>query len=507
MIRRLIVTGAALVLTACATTPGMRATTNEERTAAWFDGHRDRPPMLRMFLQRMPKGGDIHSHLSGAVYAESYIAWAASAQPALCADEATQAITACCPPACKSRPVADALRDSSFYSALVDGLSTRNLANEPQSGHNQFFAAFGRFGAAGANRYPDMVAEVTRHAADQHIMYLELMVTFGSGVRELGGHVALDTNDLSSSRQRLLDAGLRDLVKPAVAEVEGLERAVSSILGCGGNAPPPACRVTRRYLQQTSRTNDPPVVFAQLVFAFELAQAEQRVAGLNLVSPEDHPVALRDYSMQMRMVGYLAGQYPAVNIALHAGELTFGLVPPGDLRFHIREAVEVARAKRIGHGVAIAYERDALALMAEMRQRQVLVEICLTSNDIILGVKGARHPFVDYLKAGVPVTLATDDEGVSRIDLTNEYLRAAETYGLGYRDLKQLARNSLTYSFLPGQSLWSAGANPEPIRVCASESAGREPAPDCQAFLAANQKARMQWELERAFDQFEAMAW
>ena len=144
--------------------------------------------------------------------------------------------------------------------------------------------------------------------------------------------------------------------------------------------------------------------------------------------------------------------------------------------------------------------------MATMRQRQILVEICLTSNDVILGVKGARHPFVDYLKAGVPVTLATDDEGVSRIDLTNEYLRAAETYGLAYRDMKQLARNSLTYSFLPGQSLWKPGANPEPIPVCLGERGGGQPAPDCQAFLAASEKARMQWELERAFDQFEAIA-
>jgi adenosine deaminase len=430
MIPSLIVTGAILALTACAT-PGMRTATNEERTAAWFEGHRDRPPMLRMFLQQMPKGGDIHSHLTGAIYAESYIAWAAAARPDLCADEVTHTISACCPPLCKTRPVADALRDPAFY--------------------------------------------------------------------------PLDPTDLSSSRQRLLDAGLRDLVKPALAELEELERAVSGILDCARDTPPPACRVTRRYLQQTTRTLDPQVVFAQLVFAFELAQADPRVAGLNLVAPEDNRVALRDYSLQMKMVGYLAGQYPTVNVALHAGELTLGLVPPADLRFHIREAVEVAKAKRIGHGVAIAYEHDALQLMAAMRQRQVLVEICLTSNDVILGVKGARHPFVDYLKAGVPVTLATDDEGVSRIDLTNEYLRAAETYGLGYRDMKQLARNSLTYSFLPGQSLWKPGASPERVSVCAGD-AGGQPAPDCQAFLDASEKARMQWALERAFDQFEAMA-
>ena len=50
--------------------------------------------------------------------------------------------------------------------------------------------------------------------------------------------------------------------------------------------------------------------------------------------------------------------------------------------------------------------------------------------------------------AGVPVVLSTDDPGVSRIDLTNEYFRAAREHRLGYRTLKSLARNALLYSFL-----------------------------------------------------------
>jgi len=91
--------------------------------------------------------------------------------------------------------------------------------------------------------------------------------------------------------------------------------------------------------------------------------------------------------------------------------------------------------------------------MVMMKDRAVLVEICLTSNDVILNVKGADHPLPDYLKAGVPVTLASDDEGVARIDLSSDYLRAARDYGLTYPDLKRLARNSLEYGFLLGESL------------------------------------------------------
>jgi adenosine deaminase len=87
-------------------------------------------------------------------------------------------------------------------------------------------------------------------------------------------------------------------------------------------------------------------------------------------------------------------------------------------------------------------------LLAEMRTRGVAVEINLTSNDIILGVRDKDHPLPTYLAAGVPVVLSTDDAGVSRIDLTHEYFRAARDYGLSYRTLKGIARNALDHSFL-----------------------------------------------------------
>jgi adenosine deaminase/adenosine deaminase CECR1 len=208
------------------------------------------------------------------------------------------------------------------------------------------------------------------------------------------------------------------------------------------------------------------------------------------------------------MLGFLAAHYPDVSIALHAGELTLGLVPPEHLRSHIRQAVQIARAKRIGHGVALSYEDDALSLLADMRQRGVLVEICLTSNDVILGVKDAMHPLPDYWQAGVPVTLATDDEGVSRIDLSHEYWRAATTYGLGYRNLKSLARNSLTYSFLAGASLWQSLTPLRVVDACVNDPPGSAvPSATCQAFLQANDRARLQWRLEQEFVTFERLPW
>ncbi|HHI88668.1 MAG TPA: adenosine deaminase, partial [Hellea balneolensis] len=74
------------------------------------------------------------------------------------------------------------------------------------------------------------------------------------------------------------------------------------------------------------------------------------------------------------------------------------------------------------------------------------------SSDIILGVKGSAHPFSLYQKAGVPITLATDDEGVSRHDLTTEYMRAVKAYRLSYEEIKQISYNGLKYAFVDAQT-------------------------------------------------------
>ena len=68
--------------------------------------------------------------------------------------------------------------------------------------------------------------------------------------------------------------------------------------------------------------------------------------------------------------------------------------------------------------------------------------------------KARDHPLAAYMAAHVPFSLSTDDEGVSRIDLTHEYARAVEEQDLSYVDLKHSARDSLEHSFLPGASLW-----------------------------------------------------
>ena len=111
------------------------------------------------------------------------------------------------------------------------------------------------------------------------------------------------------------------------------------------------------------------------------------MVGINYVQPEDNYVAMSNYALHMRMLDYLHGVYPKVHISLHAGELAPGMVPPDGLCCHIRLAVE-AHAERIGHGVDVMYEDRPYDLLKEMGANHVMVEINLTSNDVILGITG-----------------------------------------------------------------------------------------------------------------------
>jgi adenosine deaminase len=481
-----------LLLGACAS--GIAPTTNN--IEARFDTARQSPTQLRAFLFRMPKGGDLHSHLSGAAYAERMIE--AGAASGICIDPTKSAVTTC---SATTRKLADALTDSNFRTTLIDAWSMRGFVpSSGVTGHDHFFATFGKFG--GAASMGDMAADVVDRAGEQHERYVELMVTFqGWAVTTLAQKLPW-TGDMADFQRRLIAAGLLTLLPKARADIDTGETRMRSLLHCGTPQAEPGCAVKVRWLGQVTRTNPPGMVFAQMLFTALLSQEDPRVVGLNFVAPEDDPRALADYTLQMHMVGYLHDTMPQANVSLHAGELTLGLVPPDDLRFHVRQTVEIAHAKRIGHGVDIMYETDPWQLLHEMAQRRVAVEINLTSNDQILGVRGAAHPFPTYLAAGVPTLLSTDDEGVERIDRTHELQRAVTEYHLDWPTLVGLERNTLEYAFAPGASLWADPVAWRRVAVCDAADL-QAPPPACTTFLQHSEKARLEWSLERDLDAFE----
>ena len=472
-----------------------------------LEAARANPLQLRNFLKKMPKGADLHNHLSGAVYAESWIR--AAAEDQLCVNLASLSFAKPGDAGCGTGrvPAAEAYKDQHLFDALVDAFSMRGFVPSPGvTGHDHFFDTFAKFGGTSHRHLGEWLDEVATRADAQNEQYLELMHTpeFGraaSIAAEIGWQ-----EDFGQFRQALLARGLLDEVATAKAQIDEAEALRRQREHCGQADASSACRVEIRYLCQVLRGFPKQQVFAQTVLCFATAAADSRFVGINFVMPEDGYISMTDYALHMRMIAFLRKLYPKIHLTLHAGELAPGLVTYEGLCCHIRQAVEEAKAERIGHGVDIMYENRPHELLKEMARNHVMVEISLTSNDVILGISGKDHPFPLYRQFGVPVALATDDEGVSRIDLTHEYVRAAQTYNLSYRDLKQMVRTSLEHTFLPGESLWRAADNfTQAVSACSKDSLGSEkPSSPCGAFLKSSEKATQQWELERRFRQFES---
>jgi adenosine deaminase len=475
---------------------------------------RANPLQLRNLLKKLPKGADLHNHLSGAVYAESWIR--AASEDHLCVNVA--ALSFAKPQASGNAPqesscgegkvpAAQAYKDQELFDALIDAFSMRGFVPSPGvTGHDHFFDTFGKFGGTDHRHLGEWLDEVATRADAQNEQYLELMHTpeFGHATKiaaELGWR-----DDFATLREQLMARGLRDEVPLATAALDQAEALRRQREHCGQPDAASACRVEIRYLCQILRGFPKQQVFAQTLLCFEAASADPRFVGINFVMPEDGYTSMADYDLHMRIVAFLHGLYPKMHISLHAGELAPGLVPYEGLCCHIRLAVEQAQAERIGHGVDVMYENRPHELIKEMAAKHVMVEISLTSNDLILGISGKDHPFPLYRQFGVPVALATDDEGVSRIDLTHEYVRAVQTYGLSYADLKQMVRTGLEHSFLPGASLWNApDVFTRPASACAKDVLGKDaPSPACAAFLKSSEKGAQQWELERRFREFES---
>ncbi len=483
---------------------------SEKKAAQFFETIRQAPAQLWAFLLKMPKGGDLHNHLSGSIYAESYIQWAA--ENGLCVNSQTMTLTmpqtkSVCDPKLNQVPANGALTNSVLYQQLVDAWSMRNWQLSGESGHDHFFNAFGRFGPATWDHTGRMLAESATRAAHGQVFYLELMLTpDGTMSSDLGKQVVWDGN-VDSTLNKLKTSGIAKNAAAGIKALQDAETQKDQLLKCGTPQAEPGCAVTIRYVAQVSRGGSLGSVFAQMVTGFTLASdPSSKVVALNLVQGEDGAAAMQNFPVHMQMLNSLRSLYPKAHLTLHAGELAPGLVPPAGLTFHIRESVMTARADRIGHGVDIMHEDRAEELFEEMARRHVLVEICLSSNDLILGISGPQHPLASYLKFGVPVALATDDEGVSRSEISREYLKAALDQGLGYVQLKTMARNSLEYAFIGGGSLWNGRKGGfVPVSQCTEDVLVRKLISNsCRDYIAGSEKAKLQLQLEENFKTFES---
>jgi len=508
MLRKALFCILVFVVTACNATQPLRS--NQIKTAQYFETIKaSSPEKLQDFLYAIPKGADLHSHIAGATYAENLATY--SIGKGFCIDTilyVAQLGTGCNPYfSLDNLPNDPVVRD-----ATIDAWSMRNFNYNNGLGHDHFFSTFAKFGKLMNASYPQVLAEIMNRAGNQNTVYLELMDTFdGSLAGDLGSSLGWDSNFDRMYHKVMSSNQMPSIVYEVSKKIDVTTQEAQRLMSCGTNEAEPGCHVTVNFLYQVLRAKPPERVFTQFVLGFETAKQLKQIVGFNLVQAEDDPVALRDYLLQMRMIQFLRQKYPGTKISLHAGELNAQLAPPVDRTFHIQTAVEIAGANRIGHGVDVMQETNYANLLQKMAANKIMVEINLVSNQSILGVERSAHPLPTYLTYGVPTALSTDDEGVLRTDLTEQYVKAVQDFNLSYQTLQDMSRNSLEYSFLPGESLWENNGSLTYRSVnnqCAKDYAViATPSELCQRFLNVNKKARLQWELEQRFWNFEAQVW
>ncbi len=271
---------------------------------------RKSPPELYQFLLRMPKGGDLHNHVSGAVYAESYIRVAA--EDRLCADLRTLSFVAPQSNGCGENQI-EASRiaaSNTLFNKFIDSFSMRDFVpSAAESGHDHFFATFGKFGPYKKEHHGEFIAEIVRRAAMQNESYLELMAINGAAANAIAPSIGkLDLFD--AARDALMNAGMPKVVDAMRARVEESDQASRRALFCDAKPSDPACLVTVRYILEVLRESSPEQVFAQTLAGFMLASSYPKLVGVNFVQPEDGIVSMRDYHLQMFMTDYRKKAHP-----------------------------------------------------------------------------------------------------------------------------------------------------------------------------------------------------
>ena len=477
--------------TACGAGPGMPdvRTGDYSTVAAYFEQAKKNESELIAFLHKMPKGADLHNHPGGAIYGESVVDSAVSND--FLFDRQEKAFIE------MSADLLAASRDRYFSSRdivgdfwktceVLDGLAMRNFEKQEEVRATHFFRAFDRYGKARPEKDAQF-DELIRRAISQRIGYMELMTT-PPGF-ETSADVEAYKHFQASLDQRV--AGIlnsdeyRDIspdLSLDIAFTLTLSRGTmpKNAIGKGfvfkKDAGGFGITITPGWESYLAKSGDFADAYgksfrADVRSAMERVQAlrkgesasgDLRVYGITILSAEDSWISRHFFDMQMQIISderhdqsrNMGGLY----FNLHAGELTLEYSPYEPLRNRISRTIEWGGAKRIGHGISIAWEDNTYDLLQKMRKEKIAVEICLTSNEKILDVHGREgHPFMLYMRAGVPMVLCTDDEGISRSNLTMEFAKAAKWFGLSYGQMKWLAFNSLEYSFLPGESLFEDG--------------------------------------------------
>jgi adenosine deaminase len=467
---------------------------------SYFEHIKKDPNALYAFFKSMPKGGELHYHLSGGAYPETMLELASKGD--YCLNTSTWMINKNSTE-CNGINTKNLTDQPEIYAKTVNNWSMKNFVAGEESGHDHFFSTFYKFNTIIEDYQPELVADVLQVAAQQNEHYMELMVLPDNGRSIKFGDLLKNTSSWNQKRTLLLaNRDFKKNITYTELEANRILKQAHQNLGCDTNPEKGPCKIKVKFLYFSLREQSLNNFFAQTLNAFEaVAQSQKKhgpLIGVNLVQPEAGIISLRDYHQHMQLYHYFHQIYPQVNISLHAGEITQEIVPPKELDYHIHDALFIGQAQRIGHGVDIAYENNMKDSLDYMATQHKAVEINLISNLKILNVSGTNHPLNYYLQHHVPVVLSTDDEGILRTNLSSQYVEATLGHGLDYQTLKQINRNTLTYAFLPGRNIWSDANKAQLTHDCQDLNSN-----SCKEFIKASEKAQLQWNLEKDLHDFE----
>ena len=408
----------------------------------YFEKIRNNEAALTAFFSQMPKGGDLHHHYSGSIYAEPLLEDAISADFYL--NTATMEVL-------KEKPLngnwelfstLNSRGELNMYKQkIMEKWSVKDYNHVDYPSDKLFFESFGKFSPAIVGNFGQGLLELKNRAITENVNYIETQLsTIPSNI---------NTEDLTDFNTKL-----RALAMQRDAAVYAEDFNTNFVAKLHNDLKIDNDRFTMRYQNFVLRFMEPVDLFKNLVVAFISADTSPLMAGVNIVSPEDGETAMKDYWLHMVMFKYCHSQFPTVKYSMHAGELTLGLVQPEDLTWHIRDAVYTAGAYRIGHGVDMAYEEKSYDLLKYMAKNNIAIEINLVSNEFILKVKDGRHPITLYKEFGVPIVISTDDAGILRTNMTEQYVLLAKRYKqVSYVNIKQYVYNSIYYSFIKDEQL------------------------------------------------------
>lgn len=427
---------------------------------SYLEKNRNNEALLTAFFQQMPKGGDLHHHFSGSVYAEPLLERAIAEDFYLNIETMAVSKTK---PATGNWQTFSSLKNIGkldFYQQQIMQTWSVKDYNGSVPSDDLFFDSFMKFEPTIQGHYAEGMLELKKRAIAENVSYIETQLSTIP--------CDMDVADLADFNSKLRKAAAQKDEKAVSKLLDELYKSfqkkdakkyaedfnINFLARLHKDLKIDDERFTMRYQNFVLRFMEPVDLFKNLVIAFISSGESKLTAGVNIVSPEHGENSMKDYWLHMVMFKYCHSKFPDVKYTLHAGELTLGLVQPEELTWHINDAIYIAGANRIGHGVDIAYESNSYDLLKYMSKNNIPIEINLVSNEFILKVKENRHPFTLYKEFNVPIVISTDDAGILRSNMTEQYVLLAKRYpDVTYETIKKYVYNSIDYSFIQDESV------------------------------------------------------